>query len=115
MCGIVGVIDRRRARRADDTESMLESMAACMAPRGPDGSGTWVDERAGVGFGHRRLSILDLSDHGAQPMVSADGRWVITYNGEIYDHAELSKDLDAAGVRLRGSTSVPARTLASGK
>lgn len=102
MCGIVGILDHRRKRGEADTEALLGAMAARMVHRGPDGSGVWVDERSGVGFGHRRLSILDLSDHGAQPMVSADGRFVITYNGEIYDHAELAADLATAGVRPRG-------------
>ena len=102
MCGIVGVLDPRRRRPSDDTERLLDSMAEPMRSRGPDGSGTWVDEQAGIGLGHLRLSILDLSEHGAQPMVSADGRWVITYNGEIYNHRELAGDLRSAGVKLKG-------------
>ena len=102
MCGIVGILDPRRDRRSDDTVRLLESMAEPMRSRGPDGSGTWVDEHAGIGFGHRRLSILDLSEHGAQPMTSQDGRWVITYNGEVYNHREIASDLTAAGVKLRG-------------
>ena len=102
MCGIVGVLDPEARRPADVTAVMLESMAQSMVRRGPDGSGTWVDEHAGVGFGHRRLSILDLSACGDQPMISADERWVITYNGEIYDHRELADDLRLAGVELRG-------------
>lgn len=102
MCGITGVLDPSRGRRAGATESLLVAMSNAMVHRGPDGSGTWVDDAAGVGFGHRRLSILDLSDAGAQPMHSGDGRWVLTYNGEIYDHEDLAGDLDAAGVRRRG-------------
>lgn len=102
MCGIAGVLDGRRRRGAADSEALLGAMAARMVHRGPDGSGAWVDEHAGVGLAHRRLSILDLSDQGAQPMVSTDGRFVISYNGEIYDHAELAGDLATAGVRLRG-------------
>lgn len=77
-------------------------MTSTMVERGPDGSGCWVDEACGVALGHRRLSILDLSEAGSQPMVSADGRWVITFNGEIYDHRELAARLDAAGVVRRG-------------
>lgn len=77
-------------------------MTDVMTTRGPDGSGTWIDESVGLALGHRRLSILDLSDAGSQPMVSSDGRWVITYNGEIYDHAELARDLDAVGALRRG-------------
>ncbi len=102
MCGIVGILDPRRDRRSNDTERLLEVMARPMRSRGPEGAGSWVDERAGIGFGHRRLSILDLSEQGAQPMVSADGRWVFTYNGEIYNHRELAADLQVAGVKLRG-------------
>jgi asparagine synthase (glutamine-hydrolysing) len=102
MCGIVGVLDPHQRRPADGTERMLTEMAATMTPRGPDGSGVWVEPETGVGFGHRRLSILDLSPAGAQPMLSADERWVITFNGEIYDHAELAAELDALGVQRRG-------------
>lgn len=102
MCGIVGVLDPTRARSVDLVEEILGDMARPMVNRGPDGSGSWVDPDAGIGLGHRRLSILDLSEHGAQPMHSADGRWVLTYNGEIYDHRELAEDLHSSGVRLRG-------------
>lgn len=102
MCGITGVLDPSRRRRSAEWERILAPMTDVMAARGPDGSGTWIDESAGLALGHRRLSILDLSDAGSQPMVSSDGRWVITYNGEIYDHAELARDLDSAGVLRRG-------------
>ncbi len=102
MCGIVGLLDPRRGRPEEVSRRIVEDMASRMVPRGPDGSGSWVDAAAGVALGHRRLAILDLSPAGAQPMESADGRWVLTFNGEIYDHAELAADLDAAGVRRRG-------------
>ena len=102
MCGIAGVLDPQRRRPADELGRVLEAMTAQMVPRGPDGDGTWCDDELRVGFGHRRLSVLDLSEHGAQPMHSADGRWVLTYNGEIYDHDELLADLRGAGVRFRG-------------
>jgi asparagine synthase (glutamine-hydrolysing) len=81
---------------------LLEHMAGVMTSRGPDASGVWLDPGAGIGLGHRRLSILDLSVNGAQPMESADRRYVITYNGEIYDHRELADELRGAGVVLRG-------------
>jgi asparagine synthase (glutamine-hydrolysing) len=65
-----------------------------IAHRGPDDEGAWIDPEVGVGLGHRRLSIIDLSPLGHQPMVSNDGRWVIVYNGEIYNHAALRAELD---------------------
>jgi len=73
-------------------------MAGALAHRGPDDQGVWIDEEAGVGFGHRRLSIVDLSPAGHQPMVSRSGRYVLTYNGEIYNHAALRAELEAAGL-----------------
>jgi asparagine synthase (glutamine-hydrolysing) len=72
-------------------------MSRALAHRGPDDEGVWVDADAGIGFGHRRLSIVDLSPAGHQPMISASGRYVITFNGEIYNHAELRTELRAEG------------------
>src|SRR5499425_3355234 len=77
-------------------------MAAKLAHRGPDARGVFVDADAGIGFGHTRLSIIDLSPAGAQPMASACGRYVITYNGESYSSAELRPELEALGRRFRG-------------
>ena len=68
-----------------------------MAARGPDGSGTWLSQDGRVGFGHRRLSIIDLSDRAAQPMESADGKLVVTFNGEIYNYKALRTELEAEG------------------
>lgn len=102
MCGIGGVVDPRRARRERETARVLGRMADAMVHRGPDAEGHWVDPDAGVGLTHRRLSIIDLSDAGAQPMCSADGRWVLTYNGEVYDHRALAAEMRAEGVVFRG-------------
>jgi asparagine synthase (glutamine-hydrolysing) len=76
-------------------------MSSVLAHRGPDGEGCWVDTSAGAGFGHRRLAIIDLSLLAHQPMVSASGRYVLTYNGEIYNYLELRAELEAKGVRFR--------------
>ena len=97
MCGIVGMI----AARAGNLQ-LIERLAGTLVHRGPDDGGSWVDEEARLGFGHRRLAILDLSPQGHQPMHSADGRWVITYNGEIYNHLDLRKELEAARSAPKG-------------
>ena len=102
MCGIVGFLDPRRRLDPERASALLSSMAATMWARGPDASGVWFDPHAGIGFGHRRLSILDLSDRGAQPMASRDGRWVIAYNGEIYNHRDVARGLESAGVAFNG-------------
>ena len=92
MCGLAGIVgDGARDQAA------LARMAGPIAHRGPDDEGFWSDPEAGVGFAHRRLSIVDLSPAGHQPMASKDGRWVLSYNGEIYNHAALRAELEAAG------------------
>jgi asparagine synthase (glutamine-hydrolysing) len=88
MCGIAGIIGGHVELRR------LDRMTDQLAHRGPDGRGVWLDERHEVGLGHRRLSILDVSDDGAQPMHSACGRFTITFNGEIYNYLELKDQLD---------------------
>ena len=102
MCGVVGILDPRRRRGADESERLLAEMADAMAQRGPDGRGVWSDPACGIGFGHRRLAILDLSAAGRQPMASASGRFVISYNGEVYNHREIAAELVTLGVRFRG-------------
>jgi asparagine synthase (glutamine-hydrolysing) len=77
--------------------AVVQRMTDPIAHRGPDDQGAWIDAEAGVGLGHRRLSIVDLSPLGHQPMVSNNGRYVIVYNGEIYNHAELRAELDGEG------------------
>lgn len=102
MCGVVGILDPRHCRGGDEREHLLTAMADAMAPRGPDGGGVWSDPTCGVGFGHRRLAILDLSPAGRQPMASSSGRFVISYNGEVYNHREIAFELMSLGVRFRG-------------
>jgi asparagine synthase (glutamine-hydrolysing) len=94
MCGIAGLLSTLRIDPA-----LLEAMTDPIAHRGPDDRGHWIDQAAGVGLGHRRLSIVDLSPNGHQPMESHNARFVLTYNGEIYNHRELRKQLDAGGPR----------------
>jgi asparagine synthase (glutamine-hydrolysing) len=77
-------------------------MADAVRHRGPDAAGAWADAEAGIAFGHRRLSIVDLSDAGAQPMASASGRFVLSYNGEIYNAPDVARDLTTRGHRFRG-------------
>jgi len=98
VCGIVGCLALDPGGPAVDP-AIVEAMRDSMEHRGPDGAGLWVDTQRRIGFGHRRLSIVDLSDVAAQPMVSPDGRYVLTFNGEIYNHAEIRAELERAGVR----------------
>ena len=79
MCGIAGFYNSR-----PDRLELIRAMTDRMRHRGPDAEGFWLDEHSGWTLGHRRLSILDLSESGAQPMLSASGRFVMSYNGEIY-------------------------------
>jgi len=95
MCGITGFWSRQGGDRS--MQSIAERMAGVLAHRGPDDQGCWVDHAAGVALAHRRLSIVDLSPLGHQPMTSASGRYVITYNGEVYNHATLRRELLASG------------------
>lgn len=91
MCGIAGVL----GTSLPNIEPRLEAMAGTLRHRGPDAGGIWADAAAGIGLAHRRLSIIDLSPHGAQPMASASGRFVLCYNGEIYNHGDLRRELAA--------------------
>jgi asparagine synthase (glutamine-hydrolysing) len=102
VCGIAGVLDPLGATPGHDLGHLARAMADRLRHRGPDSGGVWVDETAGIAFGHRRLSILDLSPHGAQPMHSRCGRYTLVFNGEIYNHGHLRASLEEVGVRFRG-------------
>jgi asparagine synthase (glutamine-hydrolysing) len=102
MCGLTGFIDLRRQTPQDRLEDLARRMADTILHRGPDDGGVWADAEAGVALGFRRLSIVDLTAAGHQPMLSADGRHVIVYNGEVYNAEELRPELEARGVHLRG-------------
>lgn len=96
MCGIAGIHAYLDVAPPVD-RAELARMNERMVPRGPDGSGLWLNEDGRTGFAHRRLAIIDLSEGGAQPMQTADGRFTITFNGEIYNYRELRSELQATG------------------
>src|SRR5262249_9095294 len=98
-CGIAGMVARRPSMEVD---CVIRQMTARVRHRGPDDQGIFA--RGRVALGHRRLSIIDLSEAGHQPMEYADGRYVITYNGEIYNYLELQAELKAQGFRFRSDT-----------
>jgi asparagine synthase (glutamine-hydrolysing) len=100
MCGIAGFIDTSYLTPPSEWNSLLTKMGAAIIHRGPDDSGVWMDKDAGIGLSHRRLSILDISPAGHQPMISHSGRFVIIFNGEIYNHLEMRKEL--SGISWRG-------------
>ena len=102
MCGIVGFIDHGSLHGVAELEATARAMAATLHHRGPDGDGVWADAAAGVALAHRRLAIIDISDAGLQPMASADGRFIVSFNGEIYNFAELRAELEGLGHSFRG-------------
>jgi asparagine synthase (glutamine-hydrolysing) len=95
MCGIVGYLTPGGFADAERAASTVEAMRDRIIHRGPDDAGTWLDPEAGLAFGFRRLSIMDLSPAGHQPMLSASGRYVIVFNGEIYNFAEIRAEIEA--------------------
>jgi len=100
MCGIAGLW-RFAGGEEGALRAQVRAMTEAIAYRGPDGDGVWIDARAGIALGHRRLAIIDLSPTGYQPMSSADGRVAITYNGELFNAAEIAAEL---AIPLRGTS-----------
>jgi asparagine synthase (glutamine-hydrolysing) len=98
MCGIAGALSFDRACFTVDAPAMI-AMRDTMVHRGPDGEGLWIGDEGRIGMAHRRLSVIDLSEAGAQPMLSADGGLALVFNGEIYNHAALRTELIALGQR----------------
>jgi len=102
MCGIAGFVDQNISE--NHAYNVLEEMSRTLKHRGPDGSGQLFSNSLSVGLGHTRLSIIDLTETGAQPMVSRSGRFQLVYNGEIYNHTELKKKMSNAGYNFRGTS-----------
>jgi asparagine synthase (glutamine-hydrolysing) len=108
MCGIAGYLDRGRRLAHAALAARARAMNDSIAHRGPDGADVWTDAEAGIALAHRRLAIIDLSDEGRQPMMSSDGRYVVSFNGEIYNYRALHADLEAQGVRFHGRSDTEA-------
>ena len=104
MCGIAGYLAPPMLMGENALTDLAQATAAALAHRGPDDEGIWLDAEAGAALVFRRLAIIDLSARGHQPMISASGRYVMVYNGEIYNYLDLRRDLEATGCRFRGES-----------
>ena len=99
MCGITGLIN---INNEPVSPVVLKKMTDSISHRGPDGEGHWIEDN--VGIGHRRLAIIDLSPAGHQPMINAGNRYLLSYNGEVYNFRELRSELEAKGYSFRSKT-----------
>ncbi len=106
MCGIAGMVVAHGSEHPERLGGLVDAMTGPLVNRGPDGSGRWVDAASGVALAHTRLAIIDLSPAGDQPMVSADGRWVVCANAEVYNHRELGRRLAGEGTQFRGHSDI---------
>ena len=104
MCGIAGIIDTGRGIGREEIERLATAMRDSMTHRGPDDGATWVSEDGRVALAHRRLSIIDLRPEGRQPMANEDGSVQVVFNGEIYNHRALRKELEAKGHAFRSNS-----------
>ena len=102
MCGFAGFVQTRGTLSADAMATFADKMADTLQHRGPDDRGSWTDPHCGVALGHRRLSIIDLSVEGHQPMASRSGRYVTVFNGEIYNFQALREELGGRAADWRG-------------
>lgn len=98
MCGLVGLYNT--SQKEEPGKLILQNMADAIMHRGPDDKGIWFEPKIGLGFGHRRLAIQDLSSAGHQPMISSSGRYTIVFNGEIYNHLEIRSLLIDEGINF---------------
>ena len=103
MCGIAGIVDFTSSE-LQINEKILSDMSDVMYHRGPDSDGQWISPDNKCGFAFRRLAIIDLSPAGNQPMMSNDMRYVVVFNGEIYNHKELRSELEQKGYKYRSNT-----------
>ena len=104
MCGITGFWQFKHETK--NLDKVVEHMALQLKNRGPDSSGSWTDASAGIALGHRRLAIVDLSPAGHQPMASSSGRFMMTYNGEVYNTDDLRKELTHISFKGTSDTEV---------
>ena len=104
MCGVTGFIDIRQNKKSYDSKKIIEKMTDTLKSRGPDDKGIWIDKKNNIFFGHRRLSIIDLSHLGKQPMISHNKRLVIIFNGEIYNFLDLKGNLLNENVKFTGNS-----------
>src|SRR5437588_470906 len=102
MCGIAGFVNPSHHFSGPELEELGLNMAATLRHRGPDDEGVWADRVSGVSLAHRRLAIQDLSMEGHQPMHSADRRFVLIFNGELYNFHEIKSRLEQKGHTFRG-------------
>ena len=111
MCGITGFIDASESYDSINAPFVLSSMADKIKSRGPDAFGYWFSKDRDIAFGHRRLSVIDLTSSGSQPMISDDGRYVIIFNGEIYNHRSIRENILKTHPNTKWSSSSDTQTL----
>jgi len=106
MCAIAGIFVPDESGSSYNLSRLVTDMTSVMAHRGPDGSGHWADKKQRIFLGHRRLSVIDVTETGDQPMLSHDERYVVSYNGEIYNYPELRKFIETqnGGISWRGTS-----------
>ena len=107
MCGISGFYSKNLSKY----NNVILRMNSAVSHRGPDFSSQWEDNNFGIALGHQRLSILDLSNAGNQPMISQSGRFVITYNGEIYNHKDIRKEINILNPNIKWKSNSDTETL----
>ena len=114
MCGFAGFLRTAPDSSRDCSEALVTRMSMVIQHRGPDDSGVWTDDEAGIALAHRRLSIIDVSTAGHQPMHSPCGRYVLVFNGEIYNHFALRAELLKAGIDISWRGHSDTETLLAG-